>query len=379
MRTGKRHLNYITQIIIKPPMREAMDKYTDLSLMSANNAFKTSMRMSEGIFRNSMIVVGLMMISILAGGMYLRRSINKPLSEAMEIVDRMAEGDLRIHIDRSNYNPKDAIGFLLHKMYDMHQSQKQVIEAVKNGAAYISQASIELNQSAEQLSEGVNLQASSVEQISTSMDEMTTNIMHNASNANQTEKIADSSNTQVEASNQSVQKTVEAMGDIVNKNSIIEEIARQTNLLALNAAVEAARAGEHGKGFAVVAAEIRKLAEKSQNAAKEIQEISGSSEKVARMAGQMLTTLVSEIGTTSTLVSEISVACNEQQEGAHQINTAIRQFNIVVQQNASSAEQLAANSDELNKQSKILQEAVSFFTLDEKLTYSEFDSNFGSM
>lgn len=345
------------------PMRSAMDQYTELSLTSSEEAYQAGMRLSEGIFRNSMTAVFLVMACILAGGFYLKRSISKPLNEAMDIVDKISSGDLRVSIEREKYNRKDQIGFLLLKIDDMVGNQRKVIQIVKEGAEYINKASVELSESAGQLSQGASVQASSVEEVSASMEQMASNIMQNTDNAKETEKIALSSNTQVKKSNEAVLETVESMNSIVRKNSIIGEIARQTNLLALNAAVEAARAGEHGKGFAVVAAEIRKLAERSQNAAKEIDDISNSSEKVARTAGDMLSKLVPEIEKTSNLVAEISAASLEQNDGANQINEAIQQLNSVVQQNAASAEELASNSEELNNQSDTLKEAVSFFKI----------------
>nr|WKN36704.1 methyl-accepting chemotaxis protein [Tunicatimonas sp. TK19036] len=346
------------------PMRSAMDEYTGLSLSSSQEAYEASISLSESIFRNSMIIVALILVLVTSGGLYLRNSISKPLNEAMEIVDKISNGDLRIEIEKEKYNKKDQIGFLLLKMDDMAKSQRRVILTVKNGAEYINKASVELSASAGQLSQGASLQASSVEEVSSSMEEMASNIMQNTDNAKETEQIAQSSNKQVENSNQAVVEMVESMNVIVRKNSIIGEIARQTNLLALNAAVEAARAGEHGKGFAVVASEIRKLAERSQNAAKEIDDISNKSEKVARTAGDMLSKLVPEIEKTSNLVAEISAASLEQNEGANQINEAIQQLNSVVQQNAASAEELASNSEELNSQSESLKKAIAFFTLD---------------
>ncbi|MDW7691685.1 methyl-accepting chemotaxis protein [Flammeovirgaceae bacterium SG7u.111] len=368
---------YSSYVTAFEPMRNAMDKYTDLSLESADNAYNASIKLSEGIFRNSMIMVLVVMVFIIAGGLYLKRSISIPLNEAMAIVDKISGGDLRVKINRAKYNRKDQIGFLLLKIDDMAKNQRKIILTVKKGAEYINKASVELSSSAGQLSQGASLQASSVEEVSSSMEEMAANIQQNTDNARETERIALNSNKQVESSNQSVEETVDSMSTIVRKNSIIGEIARQTNLLALNAAVEAARAGEHGKGFAVVASEIRKLAERSQTAAKEIDEISNTSEKVARTAGDMLNKLVPEIEKTSNLVAEISAASIEQNEGANQINVAIQQLNTVVQQNAASAEQLASNSEELNGQSEILRKSIAFFKLDqeEENTFGDFDSS----
>jgi methyl-accepting chemotaxis protein len=346
------------------PMRLAMDEYTNLSLTAAEDAYHAGVELSNGIFNNSMLVVGAVFIFIVLGGIFLKSSISRPLNEAMAIVDKMAVGDLNINVDRNKYNKKDQIGFLLFKMDEMAQSIRKVILAVRNGADYINRASVELSTSAGQLSEGASLQASSVEEVSSSMEEMAANIMQNTDNAKETESIAKKTNGQVENSNNAVLETVDSMNVIVRKNSIIGEIARQTNLLALNAAVEAARAGEHGRGFAVVASEIRKLAERSQNAAKEIDDISNSSEKVARNAGDMLKLLVPEIEKTANLVAEITSASLEQNDGANQINDAIQQLNSVVQQNAASAEELASNSKELNYQADVLKKAISFFKID---------------
>jgi methyl-accepting chemotaxis protein len=151
------------------------------------------------------------------------------------------------------------------------------------------------------------------------------------------------------------------MKTIAEKIDIVEEIARQTDLLALNAAIEAARAGEHGKGFAVVAAAVRRLAERSAEAAGEISKLSVSSVEVAEKAGKLLGQIVPDIGKTSQLVQEITAACNEQNTGAEQINSAIQQLNQVVQQNSSAAEEMSSTSEELSSQAVQLQESISFF------------------
>jgi methyl-accepting chemotaxis protein len=162
-----------------------------------------------------------------------------------------------------------------------------------------------------------------------------------------------------------VAEAVAAMKEIASKISIIEEIARQTNMLALNAAIEAARAGEHGKGFAVVAAEVRKLAERSQKAAGEINHLSSTTVKVAEKAGEMLEKLVPHIQHTAELVQEITAASNEQNAGVTQINTALQQLQGVIQDNASSAEEMAATSEELTGQAEQMLATVNFFKLDQ--------------
>jgi methyl-accepting chemotaxis protein len=160
-----------------------------------------------------------------------------------------------------------------------------------------------------------------------------------------------------------VQETVDAMKSIAQKTSIIEEIAYQTNLLALNAAIEAARAGEQGKGFAVVASEVRKLAERSQMAAREINTLAASSLKVADRSSQMLQELVPSIRMTSDLVQEVAAASNEQAAGVTQMNKAIGRIDQVTQRNASAAEQLASTAEEMASQADALLQMVSGFKM----------------
>ncbi|NLY40816.1 MAG: chemotaxis protein, partial [Desulfovibrionales bacterium] len=193
--------------------------------------------------------------------------------------------------------------------------------------------------------------------------EMAANIRQNADNASQTEKIALKAAQNAQTGGQAVTQAVEAMKNIAEKISIVEEIARQTNLLALNAAIEAARAGEHGKGFAVVAAEVRKLAERSGTAAAEISDLSSSTVTIADQAGQMLVQLVPEIQRTADLVQEISAASNEQNAGAEQINKALSQLDHVIQQNASASEEMASTSEELSSQAEQMQATMAFFHL----------------
>jgi methyl-accepting chemotaxis protein len=289
----------------------------------------------------------------------LTRLIGGEPEEVYEMADRIAKGDLTFEITEEDRQKKGIYGAMIR----MSDELITVISSVIKSSDNIASASNEMSSSAQQMSNGSTEQASSVEEISSSMEEMVANIQQNTNNSKQTEKIAKKAAKEIEEGNESVNKTVSSMITIADKISIIEEISRQTNLLALNAAVEAARAGEHGRGFAVVAAEVRKLAEKSQEAATEINEVSSKSVEIAKKSGELLHEVVPNIQKTSELVQEITAASIEQNSGANQVNNAIQQLNQVVQSNAATAEEMAASAEELNTQSDFLKQSVSFFKI----------------
>jgi len=238
---------------------------------------------------------------------------------------------------------------------------RQIVGGVIEGSESIARSGTQLTKASMNLSDSASQQASSAEEVSSSIEEMSSMIANNMENSNQTEKMAREAVASIQSSNKAVLETVNSMQTITEKISVIGEIASQTNLLALNAAVEAARAGEHGKGFAVVAAEIRKLAERSQSASNEIDEVSRISISVAQKSGSMLEEVVPKIEKTSELIKEINTASIEQNSGTEQIDAAIQQLNSIIQDNAANAEEIAANSKELSGQADMLKDVVSFF------------------
>ena len=242
----------------------------------------------------------------------------------------------------------------------------RVALSVREGTLNVESGAGQLASAAQQISQGATEQAAAGEEVSSSMEEMSSNIKQSADNAQQTEQIAGKAAVDAENGGNAVNEAVEAIREITTKIMIVEEIARQTNMLALNAAIEAARAGEHGKGFAVVAGEVKKLAERSQQAAGEISTLSASSVQVAENAGEMLQRMVPDIKRTADLVREISAASREQNAGVDQINSALSQLDQVVQQNASASEEMASTSEELASQATVLTENMSQFVSEKK-------------
>jgi methyl-accepting chemotaxis protein len=268
----------------------------------------------------------------------------------------LASGDLRVRV--TPRSDRDALGRALANMID---KLTEIITEVRSGAGALTVASTQVSASAQSLSQGTSQQASSVEETTSSLQQMSASITQNAENSGQMESMAVKGTGDVDESAQAVRQSVEAMTRIAEKISIIEEIAYQTNLLALNAAIEAARAGEHGRGFAVVATEVRKLAERSQAAAKEIGGLATSSVDVAQRSGRLLTELVPTIRRTADLVREVAAASNEQSAGVAQINKAMTLVDQVTQRNASASEELASTAEEMAAQAEALQQTIAFF------------------
>lgn len=338
-----------------------IDKLVDAKIKQAKLTSDDNKNIVKVATRLMSILAAVGCILAVALGLFITRTITRPINEAVSVAKSLSKGDLTIVVTS---NSRDETGQMMQAISQMVEKLKQVVSDVMSAADNVSSGSQQLSVTAQQMSHGATEQAASAEEISSSMEEMATNIRHNTDNAMQTEKISIKSAADAKEGGKAVSETVAAMKEIATKISIVEEIARQTNLLALNAAIEAARAGEHGKGFAVVASEVRKLAERSQSAAAEISSLSTRSVSIAEQAGDMLTRMVPDIQRTAELVQEITASSKEQDSGAEQINKAIQQLDQVIQQNASASEEMASTSEELSSQAVNLSDAIAFFKIE---------------
>ncbi len=372
---------YDESISRMPEFTKAREKVeeciNELVIYNEEKALSKSNQNTVDYENQSLLMIGIVAAAIILSiglGVLIAGIISRPLNKLVLSANQIADGNLDFSVDISS---KDEVGNLAKAFIRMTDNLNDVMSNINVASEQVASGARQVSDSSMALSQGATEQASSVEELTASLEEIASQTRLNADNANQANSLAVTAKGNAIEGNDQMKEMLNAMEEINESSSniskiikVIDDIAFQTNILALNAAVEAARAGQHGKGFAVVAEEVRNLAARSANAAKEttdmiegsIKKVEGGT-KIANQTAEALNKIVEDVTKVANLVSNIAIASNEQASGIAQVNQGIMQVSEVVQTNSATSEESAAASEELSSQAELLKEQVAKFKL----------------
>jgi methyl-accepting chemotaxis protein-1 (serine sensor receptor) len=357
------------------PVRKAIEGLLNLQLEVAKQEFDAAVERYNTIRMVSIGVIALSLAFAFFVGWTLVSGIKRSIEQAMQASDAVAQGDLTRDIRGEG---KDEMAQLLRSLATMQDGLRKVVSTVRQGSDSVATASAQIAQGNQDLSARTESQASALEETAASMEELGSTVKQNADNARQANQLAQSASTVAVKGGEVVAQVVDTMKGINDSSkkiadiiTVIDGIAFQTNILALNAAVEAARAGEQGRGFAVVAGEVRSLAQRSAEAAKEIKQLITDSvgrveqgSALVDQAGATMQEVVNAIRRVTDIMGEISAASSEQSAGVSQVGEAVTQMDQATQQNAALVEEMAAAASSLRTQAQDLVQTVAVFKVD---------------
>lgn len=356
------------------PLAASLQQLSAMQEQLALQAYEEAQAASTRTMMLAAVTVAILLVLTLISASLIIRTITRNLDSAVQVAETVAQGDLRSHIEVTS---KDELGRLMLALKGMNNNLLSIVGRIRESSESIATGATQISTGNNDLSQRTEEQASNLEETAASMEELSSTVRQNSETAQHAAKLAQTASEVAAKGGVVVDQVVHMMEDINSSSrkisditSVIDGIAFQTNILALNAAVEAARAGDQGRGFAVVAGEVRTLAQRSAEAAKEIKALISESVQKVESGGE----LVSEAGTTmqdivkqvhevSGLISDINAASTEQSAGIAQVSDAVAQLDQVTQQNAALVEEAASAADSLNHQARQLVQAVSTFKL----------------